>query len=68
MKKLLRDLAYRLHRLWRRDSEPQEPEIGVRSPLRRGPKDRAAAVALEEPKEPQVLRVFGLRIIRKSPE
>jgi hypothetical protein len=51
MRATLSSLWSRISRWWRRDSEPQDPYAGVRVPLKRGPRDRSAAVALAEPDE-----------------
>jgi hypothetical protein len=51
MRATLASLWKRISRLWRRDPEPQDPYAGVRVPLKRGPRDRNAAVALAEPED-----------------
>ncbi len=51
MQGTLTRLMSALKRLWKRDPEAQDPNgySHVRAPLSRGPRGRAAAVALEEP-------------------
>lgn len=66
MQGTLTRLMSALKRLWKRDPEPQDPYAysHVRVPSGRGPRGRAAAVALEEPSAP-VMRwtnAFGRRL------
>lgn len=42
-------VLWMLRRFFRREPGADDPQIGVREPVRRGPGGRHAAVALEEP-------------------
>lgn len=61
MRNPLSDLWRKFKGLWRRP-EPQDPYAGVRSPLKRGPRDRSSAVALAEPEEWRTVRARGRSI------
>ena len=47
----LSDLIQALRRLLKRNLEDTDPYVRVRVPVRKGPSDRSAAVALKEPGE-----------------
>ncbi len=51
MKAFFFDLVQSVRRWLGNKPEPQDPYAGVRVPLRKGPSDRHAAVALREPDE-----------------
>jgi hypothetical protein len=60
----LRALAARLSGRrfdWLPPYSPDEPLAGVRQPRKRGPGDRNAAVALDEPREPTLVRAQARR-------
>ena len=62
MSRLLSGLWGKWKRLWRRDSEPQDPYSGVRVPLKRGPHGRSAAAAVAEPEEFGTIQARARRI------
>jgi hypothetical protein len=45
---------------------PDDPHVGVREPRRRGPGDRSSAVAVDEPREPVIVRAAGT-IVNRPP-
>jgi hypothetical protein len=51
MKNVFVDLVQSIRRWLGKRPDSQDPYAGVRVPLRKGPHDRRAAVALQEPDE-----------------
>jgi hypothetical protein len=45
---------------------PEDPDAGVRQPVRRVPPSRSAGVALEEPVPPSNLNLFGILLGKSS--
>ncbi len=64
MPAILSQLLSKLKRLWRSNPEPQDPYAysHVRVPVGRGPRGRAASVALEEPEEGSLVGAFGRQL------
>jgi len=60
----LEQLLTRLKRLFERkpEPEPEDPFVGVRSPNKRGPRNRSGAVALAEPNEDEEGHSFPRRV------
>ena len=55
-----------LRRLIRREPPPGDPYSWVRHPVHRGPSSKSAAVALDEPREPEQTNLFGFLRIKHS--
>jgi hypothetical protein len=64
---MLRDYAERVVRwLSGRRPPPHDPDSLVRQPVRRGPPSLAAGVALQEPRPPSSINLFGLMLKKAS--